>query len=422
MEKGITTSTSLVSLPELFSQTILEIFDCIHATKGVLTQMESFEKFSNYMEKITLILKELSKSNVDDSEILRNALDILNLEVKVVKQLALECGTRNKVYLLLSCRKILKQLENSTKEICQALSLIPLASLDGLRISNKISRLCKDMLEAEYGPGIVEGKILEKIDSGIEERNVDRCYANDLFVSIAEAVRLPDEKLAIKKEFEEFKTEIQDSKLGIDMAEATRIEQIVVLLEKADASTSYEDKAKRYLDERNSLGVQTLEPLQSFYCPITMDVMVDPVEISSGRTFERSAIERWFADGNKLCPSTSINLDTLVLRPNKTLQQSIEEWKDRNKMITIVSIKPKLQSNEEQQVLQSLCELQDLCTERELHREWVTFEGYIPILIGLLSAKNREIRADTLAILCILAKDSHDNKVLLVYFLSYGQG
>ncbi|XWS38019.1 hypothetical protein CRYUN_Cryun19dG0094600 [Craigia yunnanensis] len=410
MEKGITTSISLVSLPELFSQTILAISDCIHATEGVLTQMESFEKFSNYMEKITLILKELSKSNVHDSEILRKAVDILNLEVKVVKQLALECGTRNKVYLLISCRKILKQLENSTKEICQALSLIPLASLDGLRISNKISRLCKDMLEAEYSPGIVEDKILEKIESGIQERNVDRCYANDLFVSIAEAVRVPDRKLAIKKVFDEFKTDIQDAKLEMDMAEARRMEQIVVLLEKADATTSYEEKAKSYLHERNSLGTQPLEPLQSFYCPITMDVMVDPVEISSGRTFERSAIERWFADGNKLCPLTSIHLDALVLQPNKTLRQSIEEWKDRNKMITIVSIKPKLQSNEEKEVLQSLCELQDLCTEQELHREWMTFEGYIPILIGLLSAKNREIRTHALAILCILAKDGHDNK------------
>ncbi|EOY23638.1 hypothetical protein QUC31_008359 [Theobroma cacao] len=409
MEKGIITSTPLVSLPELFSQTIVAIFDCIHAAKGVLTQMENFEKFSNYLEKITFILKEFSKSYVDDLESLRKALAILNLEVKAVKQLALECGTRNKVYLFISCRKILKQLENSTKEICQALSLIPLASIDGpLRIRH--NRLCKDMLEAEYSPGIVEDEILEKIESGVKERYVDRCYANYLLLSIAEAAGVPDEQLALKKEFEELKSEIEDLKLGVDATEARRMEQIVMLLEKADATTSYEEKAQRYLDERNSLGRQPLEPLQSFYCPITMDVMVDPVEISSGRTFERSAIERWFADGNKHCPSTSIHLDSLVLQPNKTLRQSIEEWKDRNKMITIVSIKPKLQSNEEQEVLQSLCELQDLCTERELHRVWVTFEDYKPILIGLLSAKNREIRTQALAILCILAKDSHDNK------------
>ncbi|OMO87901.1 Armadillo [Corchorus capsularis] len=411
MAKGITITTSLVSLPELFSQTIVSIFDCIHAAKAVATQVESFEKFSNYIEKITSILKELSNSNVNDSESLRNALDILNLEVKVVKQLAFECGTRNKIYLLISCRKILKQLENNTKEICQALGLIPLASLDGpLRISNKINRLRKDMLAAEYSPGMVENEILDKIESGIKETNVDRCYANGLLVSIAEAVGVPNEPLALRKVFDEFKNEIEDSTRGLDTAEARRMEQIVVLLEKADATTSFEEKAKRYFHERNSLPRQPLEPLQSFYCPITMDIMVDPVEISSGRTFERSAVERWFADGNKQCPSTSIPLENLVLQPNKTLRQSIEEWKERNKMITIVSLKPKLQSNEEQEVLQSLCELHDLCVERELHREWVIFEEYIPILIELLIAKNKEIRTQTLAILCILAEDSHDNK------------
>ncbi|KAG4184667.1 hypothetical protein ERO13_A09G187000v2 [Gossypium hirsutum] len=405
-----TTTKSMVSLPELFSQTTVAILDCIQAAKAVVTQTENFKKFSNFMEKITLILKDLSKSNVDDSESLRNGLDIVNLEIKVVNQLALECGSRNKSYLLINCRKILKQLENSTKEISRALNRIPLARLDDLRIINKITRLCKDMVEAEYTPSVKEITVLEMIESCLQERNVDRCYANDLFVLIAKRVGVPDENLAMKKELEEFKAEIQESKLGISMAESRRMEQIIELLEMADVMTSYEEKAKRYENERDSLGTQPLQALQSFYCPITMDVMVDPVEISSGRTFERSAIERWFADGHKDCPSTSIQLDSLVLQPNRTLRQTIEEWKYRNKMITIVSIKPKLQSNDEHEVLQSLCELQDLCRERELHCEWVTFEGYIPILSGLLSAKNREVRTQALAILCNLAKDSHDNK------------
>ncbi|PPD86019.1 hypothetical protein GOBAR_DD17069 [Gossypium barbadense] len=405
-----TTTKSMVLLPELFSQTTVAILDCIQAAKAVVTQTENFKKFSNFMEKITLILKDLSKSSVDDSESLRNGLDIVNLEIKVVNQLALECGSRNKSYLLINCRKILKQLENSTKEISRALNRIPLARLDDLRIINKITRLCKDMAEAEYSPSVMEITVLEMIESGLQERNVDRCYANDLFVLIAERVGVPDENLAMKKELEELKAEVQESKLGISMAESRRMEQIVELLEMADVMTSYEEKAKRYENERDSLGTQPLQALQSFCCPITMDVMVDPVEISSGRTFERSAIERWFADGHKDCPSTSIQLDSLVLQPNRTLRQTIEEWKYRNKMITIVSIKPKLQSNDEHEVLQSLCELQDLCRERELHCEWVTFEGYIPILTGLLSAKNREVRTQALAILCILVKDSHDNK------------
>ncbi|KAL7184529.1 hypothetical protein ACSBR2_026649 [Camellia fascicularis] len=113
--------------------------------------------------------------------------------------------------------------------------------------------------------------------------------------------------------------------------------------------------------------------------------MVDPVGTSSGHMFERSSIEKWFADGNNLCPLTMIPLGTSILRPNKTFRQSIEEWKDRNTMITIASMKPKLLVGEDE-------------------------ENYIPILIELLGAKSRDIRNHALVILCILAKDSDDAK------------
>ncbi|KAK8709285.1 hypothetical protein V6N13_060306 [Hibiscus sabdariffa] len=239
MEKEVhATSTSMVSLPELFSQTAFAVLDCIHVAKAVITQIEIFEKFSNFMDKITLILKDLSKSNANDSESLRNGLDILNTEIKVVKQLAHECGTRNRVYLLINYRKILKQLENRGKEISKALNFIKRGEIHG-------------------------------------------------------------ENMGMKNELEEFKVEIQGTKAGIDSADARRMEQIVELLEVGDVMPSYEKKAKRYQLERDSLGTQLLQALRSFYCSITMDVMVDPVEISSGQTFERSAIERWFADGNK---------------------------------------------------------------------------------------------------------------------------
>ncbi|KAI9156249.1 hypothetical protein LWI28_002978 [Acer negundo] len=56
--------------------------------------------------------------------------------------------------------------------------------------------------------------------------------------------------------------------------------------------------------------------------------MTDPVEISSGRTFERSAIEKYLAEGKKDCPLTLTPLDNLCFHPNKNLRKSIQEWKD----------------------------------------------------------------------------------------------
>ncbi|KAF2324916.1 hypothetical protein GH714_021240 [Hevea brasiliensis] len=79
-------------------------------------------------------------------------------------------------------------------------------------------------------------------------------------------------------------------------------------------------------------------------------------------------------------------------------------------MITIASMKPRLKSEEDEEVLNCLEQLEDLCVERDQHREWVILENYIPVLVQLLGEKNRDIRNRALVILYILAKDSDDAK------------
>lgn len=411
MVLGVIVDPGLGTAAEFLSQIVQAIIDIVITSKNVFIEKESFAELANYLEQIVPFLKEMMRKDISNSDGLNNVITILNHEVKVAKQLIEECSKRNKVYLLVNCRSIAKRIEDTTKEISRALSLLPLSSLDiSAGIIEEISQLSDLMQTAEFKTALAEEEILEKIESGIQERNVDRSYANNLLFSIAQAVGISTEQSVLKKEFEEFKMEIENAQLRKDQAEAIQMDQIIALLERADATSSPNEKEIKYFNKRNSLGTQPLEPLQSFICPITREVMVDPVETSSGHTFERSSIEKWFADGNNLCPLTMIPLDTSILRPNKTLRQSIEEWKDRNTMITIASMKPKLLVGEDEEVLHCLGQLQDLCEERDIHREWVILENYIPILIELLGAKSRDIRNHALVILCILAKDSDDAK------------
>ncbi|EOX95635.1 Spotted leaf protein, putative isoform 2 [Theobroma cacao] len=410
MAIDIVTSASFVPASEILSQTVEAILETVVAANDVLFKKDSFKELATYLERIVPVLKELNRKYISNSESLNSAIQILNREIKAAKQLTLECSTKSKVYLLMNSRGIVKRLEDTAREISRALSLLPLTSLElSSGIVVEIGNLCDSMQQAEFKAAIGEEEILEKIETGIQERNADRSYANNLLVLIAEAVGIPTERSALKKEFEDFKSEIENVRLRKDKAEAIQMDQIIALLGRADAASSPKEKEMKYFTKRKSLGSQPLEPLQSFYCPITRDVMVDPVETSSGQTFERSAIEKWFTEGNNLCPLTMTPLDTSILRPNKTLRQSIEEWKDRNTMITIASMKPNLTSGNEEEVLHCLGQLKDLC-ERDLHREWVILENYIPDLIQLLGGKNRDIRNRVLVMLHILTKDNDDAK------------
>ncbi|KAJ8626394.1 hypothetical protein MRB53_019701 [Persea americana] len=411
MSLDMLTSAAIVPASEVLSKIIEEIFETVRAAREVIIEKESFAELSSYLERIVPVLRELIKKNIQGSESLNNVTQILSREIKAAKEQILDCSKRNKFYLLVNCRKIVKGLQDTTREITRALSIIPLASLDlSSSIIEDVNTLCDDMLKVEFKAAVAEERALERIESGIQERKGDRSYANDLLVLIAQAVGTPTNRSALKKEFDEFKKEIEDARVRKDQAEAIQMDQIIALLGRADAVSSIEEKEKKYYIKRNSLGNQPLEPLQSFYCPITRDVMIDPVETSSGQTFERSAIQKWLDDKNTTCPLTKIPLHGEILRPNITLRKSIEEWKDRNTMITIGSMKAKLSSSDEQEVLSCLGQLQDLCEERDLHREWVALENYIPVLVSFLSGSNSQMRSRALVILRLLAMDNDDNK------------
>jgi len=67
-----------------------------------------------------------------------------------------------------------------------------------------------------------------------------------------------------------------------------------------------------------------------FLCPITGEIMKDPVIDNQGISYEREAIEEWLRRGNTTSPFQQ-PLQLCDLRPNVDLRKSIEDWqKNRN--------------------------------------------------------------------------------------------
>jgi len=64
---------------------------------------------------------------------------------------------------------------------------------------------------------------------------------------------------------------------------------------------------------------------QSFLCPITGEIMADPVSTTDGFSYEREAISEWFV-GHNTSPLTGAPLDKSTLVPNHTLRAAIQEY------------------------------------------------------------------------------------------------
>jgi U-box domain len=71
-------------------------------------------------------------------------------------------------------------------------------------------------------------------------------------------------------------------------------------------------------------------PPEELRCPISLQLMYDPVIISSGQTYERVCIEKWFNDGHKTCPKTQQELAHLCLTPNYCVKGLIASWCEHN--------------------------------------------------------------------------------------------
>ncbi|KAL8032395.1 hypothetical protein ABFX02_13G093200 [Erythranthe guttata] len=65
---------------------------------------------------------------------------------------------------------------------------------------------------------------------------------------------------------------------------------------------------------------------KDFCCPISLDLMHDPVIISTGQTYDRTSITRWMEDGHSNCPKTGQMLVHTKLVPNRALRNLILQW------------------------------------------------------------------------------------------------
>ncbi|XP_022925177.1 U-box domain-containing protein 16-like [Cucurbita moschata] len=63
-----------------------------------------------------------------------------------------------------------------------------------------------------------------------------------------------------------------------------------------------------------------------FRCPISLDLMHDPVVVATGHTYDRAAITLWIESGHNTCPKTGQTLAHTDLIPNRALKNLIAMW------------------------------------------------------------------------------------------------
>lgn len=65
-------------------------------------------------------------------------------------------------------------------------------------------------------------------------------------------------------------------------------------------------------------------------CPITRELMKDPVKLNDDHTYERSAIEHWLFSGRHTSPLTNLPVSNPILIPDFLAKRKIRSYKEEN--------------------------------------------------------------------------------------------
>ncbi|CAK8566790.1 unnamed protein product [Lathyrus sativus] len=107
----------------------------------------------------------------------------------------------------------------------------------------------------------------------------------------------------------------------------------VVLFETIDFQSITRNRSETRC--RRSIQMSTCVP-DDYRCPISLELMTDPVTVSTGQTYNRASIQQWFEAGNITCPKTGEKLVSTEVFPNTALKTIIQKFCYNNR----ISISP----------------------------------------------------------------------------------
>ncbi|KAE8125208.1 hypothetical protein FH972_020041 [Carpinus fangiana] len=167
-----------------------------------------------------------------------------------------------------------------------------------------------------------------------------------------------------------------------------------------------------------------------FLCPISLELMKDPVTVSTGITYDRESIEKWLFSGkNNTCPATKQALPAdCDLTPNHTLRRLIQSWCTMNASHGVERIptpKPPISKTQIAKLLNDansphlkikcLQKLRSIASESAANKRCMEAAGAVEFLASIVSSTTVEEASsgDALSILYSLQLSEAALKILI---------
>ncbi|XP_020587795.1 U-box domain-containing protein 17-like [Phalaenopsis equestris] len=243
------------------------------------------------------------------------------------------CFQSSRLWLLLHNREISGFFQDLEREISTFLDVLPLNELrltadvrehiELLRRQVGSSKMCVDDEDEE-----VRIKVLFLLEEFGRKRIPDLSDLKSTFIDRIGMMNAGD----FENEIEFLQKQIFNHEGAVDAeADLAKISGVIAVVRYSRFSlfgTKEVEGSKKKTTCRPSSprAGEISAPPKDFCCPISLELMRDPVVLPTGQTYDRQFINQWIAGGNQTCPNSGQNLGNPTLIPNRAIHSLISHW------------------------------------------------------------------------------------------------
>nr|GMC79164.1 U-box domain-containing protein 16 [Ipomoea batatas] len=248
--------------------------------------------------------------------------DELYIALQRIRSLLEDCRNSSKMWLLMQSEAISNSFHELAVELSTLLDILP---AEDLKLSEDVEELlCLIRKQSFEKEAYVDSKdetlraeVLHMIDRIKREIVPDHSKLGQIFdrLTLRDSTSCRDEIESLEEEILSQTDEKSKSDI-VALISLVRYAKCVLY----GASTPRGGGGRR----RKTAADVTIPA--DFRCPISLDLMRDPVVASTGQTYDRSSIALWIESGHNTCPKTGQTLTSPELIPNLALKNLIAMW------------------------------------------------------------------------------------------------
>ncbi|OIT22297.1 PREDICTED: U-box domain-containing protein 3 [Nicotiana attenuata] len=282
-------------------------------TSKTMPGQKSYKNIATLLKLLKPVLDDIAQQKAPSDETISRQCEELDITINEARELLEEWSPKkSKILWVFQSEPQLLKIQSLALKISHILSKLVESSPSTLSLS-EIQHFTQELQNCEVG------KISKHINVALEGGKILRSESLTEIIhslDLTSHEELLNECIALEKE----RMKVKDNKTRGDLDKITI---------SVDLFSHIRD-CMLELDTFKAIDGIKIPPY--FRCPLSLELMVNPVIIASGQTYEKTSIQKWLDHGLTTCPKTLQVLAHSNLIPNYTVKALIENWCEENKV------------------------------------------------------------------------------------------